>query len=81
MKNGLADEKGILLDAVKYAARRAGLDKYGIAVYPERNDLLSALLSLGKETGQPMVRIQEVLPAGFTTVARMPYVELDKNGR
>ena len=81
LKNGLADEKGILLDAVKYAARRAGLDKYGIAVYPERNDLLSDLLSLGKETGQPMVRIQEVLPAGFTTVARMPYVELDKNGR
>ena len=81
LKNGLADEKGILLDAVKYAARRAGLDKYGIAVYPERNDLLSDLLSLGKETGQPMVRIQEVLPAGFTTVARMPYVELDKQGR
>ena len=81
LKNGLADEKGILLDAVKYAARRAGLDKYGIAVYPERNDLLGDLLSLAKDTEQPMIRLQEVLPAGFTTVARMPYVELDKQGR
>ena len=81
LKNGLADEKGILLDAVKYAAKRAGLDKYGIAVYPEKNDLLGDLLSLAKETGQPMIRVQEILPAGFTTVARMPYVELDKQGR
>ena len=81
LKNGLADEKGLLLDAVKYAAKRAGLDKYGIAVYPEKNDLLGDLLSLAKETDQPMVRIREILPAGFTTVARMPYVELDKQGR
>ena len=81
LKNGLADEKGILLDAVKYAAKRAGLDKYGIAVYPEQNDLLGEILSLAKETDQPMIRIREILPAGFTTVARMPYVELDKNGR
>ena len=81
LKNGLADEKGLLLDAVKYAAKRAGLDKYGIAVYPERNDLLGDLLPLAKETDPPMIRIREVLPAGFTTVARMPYVELDKNGR
>ena len=81
LKNGLADEKGILLDAVKYAAKRAGLEKYGIAVYPEKNDLLGDLLSLAKDTEQPMIRLQEVLPAGFTTVARMPYVELDKQGR
>ena len=81
LKNGLADEKGILLDAVKYAAKRAGLDKYGIAVYPEKNDLLGDLLSLAKETDQPMIRVREILPAGFTTVARMPYVELDKQGR
>ena len=81
LKNGLADEKGLLLDAVKYAARRAGLDKYGIAVYPEKNDLLGDLLSLAKETDQPMIRVREILPAGFSTVARMPYVELDKNGR
>ena len=81
LKIGLADEKGILLDAVKYAAKRVGLDKYGIAVYPERNDLLSELLSMGKETDQPMVRVREVLPPGFSTVARMPYVELDKKER
>ena len=81
LENGLADEKGLLLDAVKYAAKRAGLDKYGIAVYPEKNDLLGDLLSLAKETDQPMIRIREILPAGFSTVARMPYVELDEHGR
>ncbi len=81
LKNGLADEKGLLLDAVKYAARRAGLDKYGIVVYPEKNDLLGDLLSLAKETDQPMIRVREILPAGFSTVARMPYVELDKKER
>ena len=48
---------------------------------PSGHDLLGDLLSLAKETDQPMVRVREILPAGFTTVARMPYVELDKQGR
>ena len=79
LKNGLADEKGILLDAVKYAARRAGLDKYGIVTYPEKNDLLGEILSLAKEENQPLIRVREFLPAGFSIIARLPYVELDKN--
>jgi protease-4 len=78
---GLADEKGILLDAVKYAAGRAGLDKYGIVTYPEKNDLLGEILSLAKEGSQPLIRLQEILPPGYSVIARMPYVELDKNGR
>ena len=75
---GLADEKGILLDAVKYAARRAGLDKYGIVTYPEKNDLLGEILSLAQETDQPLIHVREILPSGFSVIARMPYVELEK---
>ena len=75
---GLADEKGILLDAVKYAAGRAGLDKYGIVTYPEKNDLLGEILSLAQETDQPLIRVREILPSGFSVIARMPYVELDQ---
>ena len=78
LKIGLADEKGTLLDAVKYAARRAGLDKYGIVSYPEKNDLLGELLSLAKEVDQPLIRVRDILPAGFSIIARMPYVELDE---
>ena len=81
LKNGLADEKGTLLDAVKYAARLAGLGKYSIEAYPEKNDLLGEILSLVKEEDHQLVRVREILPAGFSTVARMPYVELDRNGR
>ena len=81
LKNGLADEKGTLLDAVKYAARLAGLEKYSIEAYPEKNDFLGEILSLAKEKDHQLVRVREILPAGFSTVARMPYVELDKNGR
>ena len=75
---GLADEKGILLDAVKYAAGRAGLDKYGIVTYPEKNDLLGEILSLAQETDQPLIHVREILPSGFSVIARMPYVELEK---
>ena len=81
LKNGLADEKGTLLEAVRYAARLAGLGKYSIEAYPEKNDLLGEILSLAKEEDHPLVRVREILPAGFSTVARMPYIELDKNGR
>lgn len=78
LKNGIADEKGTLLDAVKYAAKRVGLDKYGIVTYPEKNDLLGELLSLSKEVDQPLIRVREILPAGFSVIARMPYVELEQ---
>ena len=81
LKNGLADQKGPLLDAVKYAARLAGLGKYSIEAYPEKNDLLGEILSLAREEDHQLVRVREILPAGFSTVARMPYIELDKNGR
>lgn len=78
LKIGLADERGTLLDAVRYAADRAGLKKYRIVAYPEKKNLLDELLSSEKETDHPLVRIREILPAGFSTIARMPYLELDK---
>ena len=80
LKIGLADEKGLLLDAVKYAARKAGLEKYGLVAYPEKSDLLGEILSMiNKEEDPPLIRLRKVLPAGFSVVARMPYVELDEN--
>lgn len=78
LKIGLADERGTLLDAVQYAAGRAGLKKYRIVAYPEKKNLLDELLSSEKEKDHPLVRIREILPSGFSTIARMPYIELDK---
>lgn len=75
---GLADERGTLLDAVHEAAGRAGLKKYRIVAYPEKKNLLDELLSQDKEKDSPLVRIREILPSGFSTIARMPYIELDK---
>ncbi|MBQ9192218.1 MAG: signal peptide peptidase SppA [Bacteroidales bacterium] len=79
LKIGLADEKGLLLDAVRYAAKRAGLEKYGIVAYPAKNDLLGELLSLAKDENPPMIHLRDVLPAGYSVIARMPYVKLDQN--
>ena len=79
LKIGLVDETGTLLDAVKQAAGRAGLRKYRIVAYPEKKNLLEDLMSSEKEKDHPLVRIREILPAGFSTVARMPYVELDQH--
>ena len=73
---GLADERGTLLDAVKYAAGCAGLNRYRIAVYPEKKKKSELLRLLGIESGdKPLVRLQEVLPQGFSTVSRMPDME------
>ena len=73
---GLADEKGTLMDAVKYAAGRKNLKKYRIAVYPEKKSLKDKLS--GKEKSDDnLVRIQDLLSPGFNTIARMPYVTID----
>ena len=79
LKIGLVDETGTLLDAVKQAAGRAGLKKYRIVAYPEKKNLLEDLMSSEKEKEHPLVRIREILPSGFSTIARMPYVELDQH--
>ena len=79
LKIGLVDETGTLLDAVKQAAGRAGLRKYRIVAYPEKKNLLEDLMSSEKEKEHPLVRIREILPSGFSTIARMPYVQLDQH--
>ena len=73
---GLADEKGTLLDAVRYAAGLKKLGKYRIAVYPEKKSLKDRL-SGKEETDNDLVRIQDLLSPGFNTIARMPYVTID----
>ena len=56
------------------------MEKYGLVAYPEKSDLLGEILSMiNKEEDPPLVRLRKVLPAGFSVIARMPYVELDVN--
>ena len=52
---GLADERGTLIDAIKYAAKEAGLSDFRIDCYPEVKDMnLRSLLS-GKSDELPLV--------------------------
>lgn len=73
---GLADEKGNLLNAVKYAAGLRKLGKYRIAVYPEKKSLKDKLSGNDKPDDN-LVRIQDLLSPGFNTIARMPFVTID----
>lgn len=74
---GLADEKGILMDAVRYAASQAGLKKYKIVAYPDKKGFLEELRSRKTDKSAPVIKVREVLPPGFTTVARIPYISLE----
>ena len=76
---GLVDEFGTLLDAVHYAAEKAGLKNYRIACYPARKKGLKAILS--DDGTEPLVRVPEVpaslrnyVTPGEHTLARLPYV-------
>ena len=76
---GLVDEFGTLLDAVHYAAEKAGLKSYRIACYPARKKGLKAILS--DDGTEPLVRVPEVpaslrnyVTPGEHTLARLPYV-------
>ena len=44
--NGLADERGTVLDAIRYAASLVNLDKYRIVYYPIKKSGLSALFDV-----------------------------------
>lgn len=75
---GLVDERGTLLDAVHYAAETAGLKKYKIVVYPAKKKLLDSILSRDNEKKDtPLVRLTELFPQGYSTIARMPAINLD----
>lgn len=56
--NGLADERGTVLDAIRYAASLVNLDKYRIVYYPIKKSGLSALFDV---------------PESPLVMARMPY--------
>ncbi len=79
---GLCDEKGSLLDAIKYTARLAGLDKYRIVCYPETKSLWQEFMSSGKkDKDAPLVNMDDYLTPGFKAVARMPYISIDSNDK
>jgi ClpP class serine protease len=78
---GLADETGILMDAVRYAASKAGITKYRIVAYPAKKSFLEDLRSRkASDKSDPIVRVREVLPPGFTMVARLPYIRIEGTG-
>ncbi len=83
---GLIDEFGGLKDAVKYAAKKANLDKYRITELPKQKDFMEALLKdftgeietkvLEKNLGltyKYYYRLNEILKSNGVTQARMPY--------
>ena len=79
---GLCDEKGSLLDAIKYTARLAGLDKYRIVCYPETKSLWQEFMSSGKkDKDAPLVNMDDYLTPGFKAIARMPYISIDSNDK
>lgn len=72
----LADEKATVLEAVKYAAERAGLKEYRIQMVPEVKSMFQQIMSgdSGKKD-EPLVK--DLLQPGFNAIARMPYITID----
>lgn len=72
----LADEKATVLEAVKYAAERAGLENYRIQMVPEVKSMFQQIMSgdSGKKD-EPLVK--DLLHPGFNAIARMPYITID----
>lgn len=54
---GLADEKGTLIDAIKYAARQAGVSEFRIECYPEVKEMSLRSLLSGKSDELPLVTL------------------------
>jgi protease-4 len=52
---GLADERGTLIDAIKYAAKEAGLSDFRIDCYPEVKEMNLRNLLSGKSDELPLV--------------------------
>ena len=74
LKIGLADEKGTLLDAIEYAAERAGLKSYRIATVPAEKKLIDSLKGDEKDDS-PLVKLfGSILNPGYRAMAQIPYV-------
>lgn len=74
--NGLADEKGILLDAIKAAATEAGLTKYKIVTYPAQKSFMKAMREDSRK-GKDLPLVNAVTEPGFKAMALMPFVTFD----
>ena len=83
LENGLADERGTLMDAVRYAADLAGLKKYRIETYPVKKEMSESLMEMlsGKETKKDddLVKsfVKSYFVPGFHTIARMPEIKIN----
>ena len=74
--NGLADERGILLDAIKAAASEAGLTKYKLVTYPQQKSFMKSMREdSGKGKNLPLV--QSLTEPGFKAMTLMPFVTFD----
>jgi len=76
LQNGLADEKGTILDAVKYAAEKAGLSSYKIVCYPATKSLKEKILSSDEDKkDDPLVMLG--VEKGLNTMAQMNSISID----
>ena len=72
--NGLADEKGILLDAIEAAASEAGLSKYKIVTYPQQKSFMK---SMREDSRKDLPLVRTVMEPGFKAMTLMPFVTFD----
>lgn len=77
---GLCDEKGGLMDAIRYAAAKAGLSNYRIVAIPEKEKTSLRSLTKGNKDDKddPLVSLREMLETpGFNAYYLMPYIILN----
>ncbi len=69
----LADEKGTLLDAVKYAAEKVGLSNYRIQSVPEEKSFFQQLKD-GDNDKKDSPLVKSLLEPGFKAMAILPFI-------
>lgn len=83
LQNGLADERGNLMDAIRYAASLAGIKKYMIAAYPVKKDIAESLLEMisgedgSKDNDIVRSMVESYFTPGFHVIARMPEIKIN----
>ena len=74
---GLCDQTGTLLDAIGYAAEKAGLSKYKIVTYPEQPKGGVLRKSKKKDKDKPLVMAQSLVEEpGYRCMAIMDYLTI-----
>ena len=79
LENGLADQRGTLMDAIQYAAREAGLGtSYRIVSVPEKPSFMKEIMGReDKKDKNPLVESRWLQEPGFHAIVRMPFLTLD----